>query len=109
MNREKYEYAGKKMRIKSNVRKLGGEEIEVEDYWQNIHGNSWMFSNGNPAAILYGIRAAEERLPIDNEVVYGKIQGAGVLVHVSELEIRKEGRTGKYASDGSIRQDESEF
>jgi hypothetical protein len=65
--------------------------IIIEDTWMNVGGKSWMCSDGNPACMLYGMRAGMEHLPTDNNVYYGKIQrgkaGAlGELVHESELE-----------------------
>lgn len=60
-----------------------GAEFTVEDWWDRITGKSWMFAQGNPAALAYAGRAAA--LPLDDEVVYGKIGGLGHLVHVSEL------------------------
>ncbi|RYJ05015.1 MAG: hypothetical protein EON52_13755 [Actinomycetales bacterium] len=57
----------------------------VEDWWDRVYGDSWMNANGNPAAMLYGIRGGFAGLPVDDEVVYGHVAGAGQLVHVSEL------------------------
>lgn len=48
-------------------------------------GQSWMFMTGNPAAIIYGMRVGVAGLPLDNEVVYGKVDGLGHMVHVSEI------------------------
>jgi hypothetical protein len=64
---------------------LDGDEIRVEDYWDRVAGKSWMISDGNPAALKYGMRAGFNGLPLDDEVVYGKIGAFGHLVHVSEL------------------------
>lgn len=63
----------------------GPEEFMIEDWWDLLTGGSWMNAEGNPAAILYAVRSAVKGLPMDNEVVYGKIGGLGHLVHVSEL------------------------
>lgn len=62
-----------------------GSLFQVEDYWDRITGGSWMNAEGNPAALVYAVRSAIAGLPTDNEVVYGKAHGLGVLVHVSEL------------------------
>jgi hypothetical protein len=61
-------------------------DFRVEDWWDVMTGGSWMFADGNPAAMNYAIRSASV-LPLDNEVVYGKdtATGLGHLVHVSEL------------------------
>lgn len=60
-------------------------EYVVEDWWDRVAGMSWMDANGNPAAVLYAMRAGFGGLPTDDEVVYGHIGGYGNLVHVSEL------------------------
>lgn len=57
--------------------------FEIEDYWENVAGKSWMVSEGNPACLIYAMRSVG--LPIDNEVIYGKINGFGYLIHESEL------------------------
>lgn len=66
---------------------LKGETIRIEDWWDRVAGKSWMNCDGNPACLGYAMRTgmATERVPMDNEVVYGKIGFAGYLVHVSEL------------------------
>jgi len=48
-------------------------------------GKSWMHADGNWAALHYAQRSGLTGLPIDNEVVYGKIDSLGHVVHVSEL------------------------
>lgn len=63
-----------------------GQEYRVEDYWDRVSGKSWMHSAGNPACLMYAIRAGKAVLPPDDEVLYGKIGPFGHLVHVSELE-----------------------
>lgn len=84
--------AGKKVKIKfvePGHFQLEGLEHEytIEDWWDKITGGSWMWAEGNPAAIIYGMRAglAFGKIPTDDEVVYGKINGLGHLVHVSEI------------------------
>jgi hypothetical protein len=62
-----------------------GAEYRVEGFWKDITGRSWMVSDGNPAAMHYGMRAGFTGLPIDDNVLYGKIGSLGHLVHVSEL------------------------
>lgn len=57
----------------------------VEDWWDRVSGASWMFAKGNPACIDYAIRSSFDHLPIDNEVVYGKIGPFGHLAHNSEI------------------------
>lgn len=66
---------------------LAGQDFEVEDWWQNVSGRSWMNSDGNPAALTYAFRTgmASGRVPLNNEVLYGKIGMLGYLFHVTEL------------------------
>lgn len=68
----------------------GGETIaiQIEDWWDRVAGSSWMWAQGNPACMIYAIRTgfADGDIPIDDEVLYGKIDGLGYLVHVSEIE-----------------------
>lgn len=87
--REKSELAGQtvKVRPKRDLENLTeGAEFRVEDWWENVYGQSWMTSDGNPAAMLYGMRTGIAQLPMDNEVLYGKIGALGYLVHMSEIE-----------------------
>lgn len=64
----------------------GPQPYEVEDYWDRVSGQSWMDSAGNFAAINYAMRSGVQGLPIDNEVLYGKVDSLGYLVHVSEVQ-----------------------
>lgn len=88
--RNKSPLAGQTVKIKPTVGsgfrfRLADQPFEVEDWWENVAGKSWMFCDGNPACLSYAIRSGKEGLPIDNEVLYGKIGGVGFLIHVSEL------------------------
>lgn len=62
-----------------------GETYQVEDYWDRLTGGSWMTAAGNPACLQYAVRSAGGSVPLDDEVLYGKIDGLGYLFHVSEL------------------------
>lgn len=63
-----------------------GDVYRIEDWWDQVFGGiSWMKADGNPAAMHYAIRSAMCGLPLDDEVVYGKVGSAGHLIHVSEL------------------------
>jgi len=64
---------------------LNGRLYTIEDWWENLGMGYWMDCNGNFACMKYGLRAGVSDLPIDNEVVYGKVNGLGYLIHVSEL------------------------
>jgi hypothetical protein len=64
----------------------GIEKYEVEGYWDDVTGGSWMHAIGNPAALQYAVRSSgDTSIPIDDEVLYGKIDGFGYLVHVTEI------------------------
>lgn len=64
---------------------LQGKEIDIEGLWKDISGSSWMFAKGNPTCLEYAVRSAANKLPIDDKVYYGKIDGLGYLVHESEV------------------------
>lgn len=82
--KEKYIYAGQTIPTRD------GREFEAEDWGENVLGRSWMMATGNPTAIIYAIRRAYAGLPMDDNVVYGHIDGMGILLHVSELDVPKE-------------------
>jgi len=83
--------AGKVVKIKDNVThpqfNLAGMDYRVEDWWDRVSGGSWMYANGNPACLIYAIRSAVQTppLPVDDKVLYGKVDGLGVLLHESEI------------------------
>lgn len=85
---DEHPLAGRTVKLKIDLQNhdaavIDGAEFRVEDWWDRLTGGSWMSANGNPAAILYALRTAG--IPLDDEVVYGKIGAFGHLVHVSEL------------------------
>jgi len=60
----------------------------VEDWAENVFGQSWMDMKGNPACLKYAMRAGlKDNLPTDDEVLYGKIGILAELVHISEISI----------------------
>lgn len=63
-----------------------GMSFHVDDYWDRLGGGSWMDARGNPACLKYAMRSGFAGLPLDDEVIYGKVNGLGHLVHVSEIE-----------------------
>jgi len=73
--------------VKVTAGQFAGRDYEIEGYWKDIYGKSWMDSDGNLAAMDYAIRSGTEGLPLDNRVLYGKIGGAGKLMHVSQLDM----------------------
>ena len=86
--RNKSPLAGKTVKIKANVPTYGGEEYLVEDWWLNITGSSWRVKAqaGNPACMQYAARSLN-RLPQDDDVLYGKVGPFGILIHISEVDV----------------------
>jgi hypothetical protein len=87
--------AGKTVKIKPDVEhpqvpNFGGSNFIIED-WADIlfGGKSWMFMEGHPASLIYALRTGFSKVPIptDDEVLYGKVNGLGHLLHITELEI----------------------
>ena len=84
--------AGKTVAIRDGVTDpaqqavVGGAEYRIEDWWDRVAGKSWGLCQGNPACLQYAMRGVANDLPLDDEVVYGKIGALGHLVHVSELD-----------------------
>lgn len=84
MPRSKSPLAGKTVKIKTG--ELAGLEIIIEDWWENVHGATWRFSAEVPAVMFYAARRTRDHhLPLDDDVLYGKIGNFGYLVHISEL------------------------
>jgi hypothetical protein len=82
------ELAGTKVKINPKANEIGGQEIHIEDWFDRVLGKSWMDAEGNWAAMGYAVRTGfskEIDIPINNEVLYGKIGGMGYLVHIDEL------------------------
>lgn len=84
---EPHPLAGKTVKIKQLDKspQFSGQEYRVEDYWDRVAGKSWMDAVGNPAALNYALRP--KTVPMDDEVLYGKIGAFGHLIHVSEVEL----------------------
>lgn len=61
-----------------------GQEFRIEDWYINLTGKPWRESS-LAACIEYSIRTADTT-PIDDDVLYGHIDGIGHLVHISEVE-----------------------
>lgn len=72
---------------------IGSEPAEyiVEDWYDRLTGGSWMTAQGNPAALKFALRTGldvglhGQRVPTDDEVVYGHIDGMGHIIHDAEL------------------------
>jgi hypothetical protein len=86
---EKHPLAGKEVKLKCLNDRIGlnGSRFIIEDWQSNVFGKSWMFCDGNPAALQYAVRLVMAGLPIDNNVVYGHSAetGLGHIIHVSEI------------------------
>lgn len=84
-----HRWAGKEVRIKptSPLANADGDLYVLEDWWDRVYGSSWMYADGNPAALAYAMRTATSggRIPFDDEVVYGKVGAFGHLLHKTEL------------------------
>jgi hypothetical protein len=87
MSRDEHPMAGKTVRIRCAVDPddLDGKEYMVEDWWINVAGKSWMHCDGNPACLKYAMRSGFAGLPLDDDVLYGKVGPFGHLVHKSEI------------------------
>ena len=86
---ERFKYAREVLKTKGNGLPEG--DFIAEDYWINIPPyKSWKVSDGNPTALNYALRIALAGIPLDDRVVYGKIDGLGFLVHESELILPEE-------------------
>jgi hypothetical protein len=62
-----------------------GMEFAVEDWYDRIGNGSWYAGVQTWATQWYCKRQMTTFIPLDNEVVYGKIGHLGHLVHVTEL------------------------
>lgn len=83
---------GKMAVIKDGLDIVGGKLIRIEGAWEEVSGKSWMFSDGNPAAMAYAMRAGFTGLPVDDNVYYGHDEvGLGHLIHETEIESIAEG------------------
>jgi hypothetical protein len=96
MHKEASPLAGKVVKIKSTVQHrqgIGGQDYRVEDWWDRLGQGSWMMCDGNPACLIYAMRSGLRvpSLPLDDEVLYGKVGAFGHLVHISEIEVKNEG------------------
>jgi len=96
MHAERHPLVDRTVLLKEEVRDaqrgmvMGGLKFEVLEWWDLLTGTSWTITDSNFACYWYAMRAASSDLPLDDEVVYGKIRnaqgiGLGHLVHVTEL------------------------
>ena len=92
MHNEQHPQAGQTVKVKAQLiapnldrSDDGPHNLVIEDWWDHLTGGSWMDAQGNFAAMNYAMRNAVRDLPLDDEVVYGKVGPFGHLVHVSEI------------------------
>ena len=90
--KERHPLAGQTVRLKNDIGKFmqdeaGGAEFVVEDWAENVLGCSVWDADGNPAALEYALRRGTNgnNVPIDDNVVYGKVGWFGHFVHESEI------------------------
>ena len=65
---------------------LAGRHFRIEGWWDHLSGASWRDADGNAAALQYAVRAMIKGLPVNDDVVYGKVGPLGYLLHVTEVE-----------------------
>jgi hypothetical protein len=88
IHNEPHELAGKTVRVVFKNNPLDSQFFTVEDWVDRVMGRSWGDCDGNPACLTYAFRAGLADIPPDDEVLYGKVNGLGTIVHVSELEVK---------------------
>ncbi len=85
IHKESHGLAGQTVKIKADDVCFGGAEYIIEDWHDIVMKISWKHDLRNPACLDYAVRAAKGDLPIDNEVLYGKIGLYGKLIHISQI------------------------
>jgi hypothetical protein len=91
---DRHPLAGQTVTIRDGVtdpkqhRVVAGAEFTVFDWADRYLRAPWGEVAGNPAAMHYGlrlVRTASCGASVDDEVLYGHIDGIGHLVHVTEI------------------------
>lgn len=85
---EPHPMAGKTVEVISG--KFKGEQFRIEDWDDRIDGSNppWYMRNmTNPAVMEVFMRQIDEKFPMDNETVYGKIGHLGHIMHLSQLKL----------------------
>lgn len=93
MHSEPHPLAGQEIQtdLKAVHPQLGDSMIHtaiVEDWWDRLTGNTWYqsYNQGNPAAMVYGIRTMfAEDIPLGDDVLYVKIGPFGHIIHDTEI------------------------
>ncbi len=78
---------GSTVKVKADVPVIGGSEFAVVDWFDRVHGWSWMSPSAAdvPAVVGFKKRYGQSPAPHDDDVLYGRINGQGALVHASEI------------------------
>ena len=82
-------YAGQTVRLRPDAAELGGHEFQVVDWFENTGpGRRWRdaFEAGDFRTIGYSVRRGIGGLPDDDEVLFGRVDGMGQIVHITEIE-----------------------
>lgn len=82
-------YAGKTVRLRAEATELGGHDCEVVDWYERTgQRQTWhqALEAGDPRAEGYHVRRGLAGLPDDDEVLFGRVDGMGQIVHLSEIE-----------------------
>ena len=91
IHKDKFKFAGKKVKIKEKAKhfhnqNFGGSEFEIKDWYDRVSGDSWKSKN-SAACYACAIRIMKQEVKEkDDEVLYGKIDNVGCLVHISEID-----------------------
>lgn len=72
---------GKTVKLKCGV------YYQIEDWWDRIAYREWWEDMSNPACLTYALLVNACGLPNDDEVVFGRVDTLGYLVHESELDL----------------------
>jgi hypothetical protein len=62
------------------------EDFYVYDWFDRVFQAFWLSKAGGRSAQNYAKHAGFKGLPLDNEVVYGRVGKWGTIVHATELE-----------------------
>lgn len=85
IHKEEHPLAGKVILIADGT--FAGQHYRLEDWWDRLGQGSWKWAQYNPACLEFAMRMGmqEGKCVDDDEVVYGKIDGMGKLIHISQL------------------------
>lgn len=83
--RDPSDYAGKTVRLRADAPELGGHTAEVVDWWE-IAKLKLVAAAVDFKAQDYGIRAALAGLPVDDDLLYARVDGMMRIIHVTEIE-----------------------